>query len=82
MPAVVRNLDAGPLGGLNAVEPLAGGELDFVSVDDDDWHDSLSVRSVSLSACDGRHESASVDRQHRQGRHRVGHHVARRDWCA
>ena len=35
MPAIVRNLDARPLGSLDGVEPLAVGKFDFVSVDQD-----------------------------------------------
>ena len=35
----MRNLDAGPPRGLNAVEPLVVGDFDFLSVDEDGGHD-------------------------------------------
>ena len=44
MPAVIRNLDAGALGRLNAVEALFIADGDFDSVDDDGGHSSKDCR--------------------------------------
>ena len=38
VPAVVRNLHSGPPGGLDAVEPLLGADLNLTSIDDDGGH--------------------------------------------
>ena len=39
MPAIVGNLGAGAAGGLDAVEPLVGSDLDFLAVNDDCGHE-------------------------------------------
>ena len=43
MPAVVRNFDAGPLRGLDAVQALGGADLDFLSVNNNRSHASWTA---------------------------------------